>query len=447
MATTSAAPRPAMPGRAASAAQLAARWGLEQAVPWTAMRAQARAGDLHARAMVEANRSQEMPIEIFDEIRAAGRLHRSRLSFVTARLDTVKEVLGSPDVRAGIDRRSGPMARVGAWAQLSAPMGPLRPPSLLAIEPPDHTRLRKLVTRVFSAKAVQQLEYRTEQIAEQLLDDLPRGDDVDLVEMYCARLPVLVICEILGVPLDEVDRVRAFGAGAAPSLDVGLSLSELIRVERSLRQFDDWLATHVRRARRSPGQDLLSQLVAARDDDGIALTDAELRNTAGLVLAAGFETTVNLVGNGISLLAQHPDQRAAAVADDSSWTNVVEEVLRFDPPVLLTGRTVVRDTQIASVPVPEGALVTTLLAGANRDPEVFQDPHRFDIFRPEAKEHVSFSSGRHYCLGAALARMESRVALRQLHQRHPRLEIRPGAQRRPTRILRGYLRLPTSLSP
>lgn len=429
-------------------AGFAARWGVGHAVPWAAVRASARAGDLHARAMVHMSRSPEMPNSIFDAIRDAGPLYRSRLSFVTTRLATVKEVLGSPDVRAGIDiGGTGPLGRVAAWGQRSAPIGPLTPPSLLAIEPPDHTRLRRLVSRVFSARAVLRLEHRTEEIADQLLDRLAHAEGIDLVEAYCARLPVLVICEILGVPEEESDLVRAFGTGAAPSLDLGLGPRELHRVDRSLRRFDAWLVRHVERVRRHPGEDLLSQLVAARDDDGTALTDLELRNTAGLVLAAGFETTVNLIGNGVALLSQHPEQRAAAVADEQRWADVVEEVLRFDPPVLLTGRTTVRDTEIAGVPVPQGALVTTILAGANRDPSVFSDPHRFDITRPEAREHVSFSAGRHYCLGAALARMEGRIALQRLHQRYPHLALSPSPQRRRTRILRGYASLPASLAP
>ncbi|MDF9716707.1 cytochrome P450 [Nocardioides sp. ChNu-153] len=447
MSTTTTA-RPSVRTRARDTAQLAARWGVGHALPRLALTASARSGDLHARALLEANRTPGMPVEVFDAIRAAGPLYRSRLSFVTARLETVKEVLGSPDVRAGIDLRGdGPLGRLGGWSQGSAPLGPLRPPSLLAIEPPDHTRLRRLVTRVFSAKAVQRLEERTVEIADALLDELAAetSDPVDLVERYCARLPVLVICEVLGVPTEEEELVRGFGTRAAPSLDLGLPLGEFVAVERSLRQFDAWLGRHVERVRREPGEDLLSQLVAARDDDGTPLTESELRNTAGLVLAAGFETTVNLIGNGVALLAAHPDQRAAAVADDALWGNVVEEVLRFDPPVLLTGRTTERDTRIAGVDVPAGSVVTTLLAGANRDPDVFTDPHRFDITRPEAREHVAFSAGRHFCLGAALARMEGRVALQRLHERHPQLRVRDGAQRRTTRILRGYLTLPVSL--
>jgi cytochrome P450 len=163
------------------------------------------------------------------------------------------------------------------------------------------------------------------------------------------------------------------------------------------------------------------------------------------VLAAGFETTVNLLGNGIALLHSHPDQLALLGREPEHWPNAVDEILRLDPPVLLTGRSAVRDTVVGNIAVPRGALVTTLLAGANRDPETFADPTRFDVTRPNAKEHVSFSAGRHFCLGAALARMEGEVGLRLLFERYPDLQPMPGARRRETRILRGYAALPVRL--
>lgn len=160
------------------------------------------------------------------------------------------------------------------------------------------------------------------------------------------------------------------------------------------------------------------------------------------MLAAGFETTVNLLGNGIKLLHDHPDQLAGLRAEPDGWPNAVEEILRFDPPVLLTGRTAGNDTTIADRPVPKGAVVTALLAGANRDPEVFTDPDTFDVTRENAGDHISFSAGRHYCLGAALARMEGHVGLQAMFDRFPDLQVLDGAERRPTRILRGWEHLP-----
>ncbi|MDN4172053.1 cytochrome P450 [Nocardioides sp. SOB77] len=434
------------------AARPAVRWGLGHALPKSVIGAAARRGDLHGRLIVASSTSSDVPVDLFDAIRASGPIHRSRYAYVTATLPVVREVLANPDVRAGVDlgTGAGPLGRLGRWAHRTTPMGPLTPPSLLVTEPPDHTRMRKLVTRVFSVKAVQRLRDRTEEIAEDLLTSLEQqgrgGRPVDLVEAYCALLPVTVIAEILGVPDSERQKVLDFGTAAAPSLDLGLSWRRFRRVEGALVSFEAWLVDHIDAKRRDPGEDLLSQMVAARDDDGVALTDRELIATAGLVLAAGFETTVNLLSNGIALLHDHPDQRALLRDEPDRWPNAVEEVLRIDPPVLLTGRTVVRDTEVAGMPVPRGAVVTTLLAGANRDPEVFADPHRFDVTRENAADHVSFSAGRHFCLGAALARMEGQVGLQRITERYPDLRLAPGATRRDTRILRGFETLPAYLS-
>ena len=429
------------------------RWGLGHALPKRVIAGAARGGDLHAQLIVATSTSSDAPLALFDQIRAAGPLQRSRFAFVTARLPVVREVLSNADVRAGVEigNGAGPLGRLGRWAAETTPIGPLTPPSLLVTEPPDHTRMRKLVTRVFTVKAVQGLRGRTEQIADELLDGLaarggqPGARPVDLVEAYCALLPVTVIAEVLGVPEADRGKVLEFGTGAAPSLDLGLSWRQFRDVESALSHFDAWLTDHIELKRREPGDDLLSKLVAARDDNGVALTDAELKATAGLVLAAGFETTVNLLGNGIALLHDHPDQLALLRREPERWPTAVEEVLRLDPPVLLTGRTVVRDTEIAGVRVPRGAVVTALLAGANRDPDVFTDPDTFDVSRDNAAEHVSFSGGRHFCLGAALARMEGEVGLRRLFDRYPDLRLEPGAQRRETRILRGFATLPATL--
>ncbi|WP_323793872.1 cytochrome P450, partial [Nocardioides sp.] len=412
-----------LPRRAARAT----RWSLGHALPRLAIKKAAASGDLHGRLIETTSSSDEVPVALFDEIRATGPLHRSRFAYVTASQPVVKEVLTSNDVEAGVDLGSdSPFARAGSWAFSSAPLGPLTPPSLLVTEPPDHTRYRKLVTRVFSVRAVDRLRGRTEKIAAELIADLDPSDPVDLVERYCSQLPLTVIAEILGVPKADHQRVLEFGSAAAPSLDLGLSWSAFSSVESALEEFDAWLADHLAAVRRNPGDDLLSQLVTARDDAGKGLNDAELKSTAGLVLAAGFETTVNLLGNGIALLHEHPDQLRRLQADPGLWPNAVDEILRIDPPVLLTGRMVVRDTTFAGVAVHKGALVTTLLAGANRDPEVFDDPNAFDVARANAGDHVSFSSGRHYCLGAALARMEGEVGLRSIFDAFPDLRVLPG---------------------
>jgi cytochrome P450 len=410
----------------------AVRWSLGHALPSTLLHRAAKQGDLHGRMFVATQSSDLTALEpILDELRTHRPFYRGKYASVSADNAAVRGLLSNPDASSGFVPADGAgrLARMQAWAMEDAPLGPLTPPSLLVTEPPDHTRYRKLVSRVFSVRAVQRLRGRTQQIADELLDRIDPSSPVDIVSTYCSLLPVTVIAEILGVPERDREKVLRFGAAAAPSLDLGLSWREFRRVESALREFDEWLGQHLITLRRHPGDDLLSQLVAAQED-GVSLTDAELKATAGLVLAAGFETTVNLLGNGIEL-----------------WPNAVDEVLRVDPPVLLTGRMTTADTEVAGIPMPRGSVMVGLLAGANRDPEVFPQPEKFDVARENARDHVSFSAGRHYCLGAALARMEGEVGLRTLFERYPDLRVERGALRRSTRILRGYEQLPVTLSP
>jgi cytochrome P450 len=422
-------------------------WGVAHGLPTLLLRRAADRGDLQARLIRVGALGTDEVFDLIEEIRSRGPLYRSRIGYVATSHAAVRQLLTSDDFRSGFPTNEGPLGRIARW---SAPrtLHPVEPPSLLVTEPPDHTRYRKLVTRVFTMRAVEKLRQRTEEIAAGLLDELePRSTStVDLVETYCARLPVTVIAEILGVPEEERARVLDFGSAAAPSLDLGLGLRRYRAVSRALAQFDGWLGQHLDNLRREPGDNLLSQLVAVRDE-GQGLSESELKATAGLVLAAGFETTVNLLGNGIALLHDHPDERGRVVAGPSLWTNVVEEALRLDPPVLLTGRMAIRDTELAGQPVQAGWMVTAILGGANRDPEVFPDPLRFDVGRANARDHIAFSAGRHHCLGAQLARMEGEVGLRAIWDRFPDLRLEPGARRRETRILRGFETLPAVLRP
>lgn len=421
----------------------AVRWGIGHALPRAVLRLAARRGDLQGRITVEASAGADLT-GLFDEIRARGPLAPTRIGHTTARHAVVKEVLTDDALVTTRPRYgAGVLGKLAAWSATEV-THPVQPPSLLVVEPPQHTRYRKLVTRVFTARAVEQLRERTRAIADELLDGLDPAHPVDLIETYCGLLPVTVISEILGVPPQERATVLALGAAAAPSLDLGLSWRVFRSVETTLSTFDAWLTRHLDALRANPGDNLLSRLITARED-GEGLTDRELKATAGLVLAAGFETTVNLLGNGIALLTRDPEQLGVLRARPELWANAVDEVLRVDPPVLMTGRMCLRDTTIAGVPVRRGQLVTTVLAAANRDPAVFENPLAFDVTRPNARDHVSFGAGRHYCLGAQLARMEGEIGLRSIFDRFPDLRPLPGAHRRPTRILRGFERLPAAL--
>ncbi|HEX2212227.1 MAG TPA: cytochrome P450, partial [Mycobacterium sp.] len=248
----------------------------------------------------------------------------------------------------------------------------------------------------------------------------------------------------LGVPDEARPRVLEFGELGAPSLDIGLTWAQYRTVYRGIEGFNDWLSTHLDSLRRNPGDDLMSQLIAA-SDEGARLNQQELLATAGLVLAAGFETTVNLLGNGIRMLLEHPEHLETLAARPELWPTAVEEILRLDPPVQLTARIAKQDTVIEGHTVRKGEGVILYVAGANRDPKVFDDPHRFDLERANAGKHHSFSGGRHFCLGAALARAEGEVGLRAFFDRFPEARLAGDGSRRETRVLRGWASLPVRL--
>jgi cytochrome P450 len=356
------------------------------------------------------------------------------------------EVLRSDRFGVGWDRSMAP--RPIRWAlqfgdELDA-SGVAEPPSMLVVDPPDHTRFRRLVSRAFTPRATAAFEPVVQRTAEALLDALAlRGGTVDLVETYAAQLPVLVIADLLGVPVERREDFLRWGAAAAATLDPGLSFGRYVAAERALRAMHGFLREHFDRLRREPADDLVSRLVGLPDDE--ALTERELHATVMLLLGAGFETTVNLLGNGVVLLDAHREQWHALREDPSGWDNAVEEVLRHDSPVQITGRTAKAEAQVAGRTVPAGGRVTVLLGAANRDPEVFPDPARFDVTRPNAREHLAFSAGIHYCVGAGLARLEGVVGLRALAERFPGLRVTGRPVRRDLQTLRGFEHLPVRL--
>lgn len=405
----------------------------------------ARRGDPQARLIADPAVRAD-PIPFYEELRTRGPLIRGRLSHLTVDHAVAHELLRSDDFRVIVLGSSLPAPL--RWLEertRTDGLHPLRPPSLLAVEPPQHTRYRKTVSSVFTARAVAALRDGVEHTAAELLDGL--ADDagvVDVVARYCSQLPVSIISEILGVPESQRGRVLEFGELAAPSLDFGLTWDQHRRVESGLSGFSDWLGTHLAALRANPGDNLMSQLIDAADG-GVRLNEDELRAVAGLVLAAGFETTVNLLGNGIQLLLREPDQLAALTRDPSLWPGAVEEILRLESPVQLTARVALVDTEVAGTHLRAGEVVIICLAAANRDPKVFADPHRFDVHRANAGRHLAFSGGRHFCLGAALARIEGEVGLRTFFERFPDAQSAGAGVRRDTRVLRGWSQLPVRL--
>lgn len=428
----------------------AIRWGLRHGLITRSM-TRADAGDPTVRLMVDPAAVAE-PYGPYEELRRRGRLVSNGLVLNTAHHDVATAALRSPD----LGMVGGPSGRAPAALRLlveaggRGPLGPVSPPSMLAVNAPDHTRYRKLVTRAFNARAVAALRTRTEEVAAGLLDAMigrdARGLAADLIDDYAALLPATVIAEMLGAPVEMRRQFLEWGAGGALSLDAGLSWAEFRRSERDLTALSDWMVGHFEHVRRNPGDNILSTLVHAHSAEG-RLSDDELTSIAMLLLAAGFETTVNLIGNGAALLTSHPDQLARLRADATRWPRAVDEVLRFDSPVQRTGRVALRDTEVAGERMRAGSVVVIMLGGANRDPAVFPDPNTFDVTRANAGEHIAFSGGIHYCLGAGLARMEGEVGLRALFDRFPDLAPTGPPHRRPTRVLRGYDAMPVRLTP
>jgi cytochrome P450 len=407
-----------------------------------------RRGDLQARLIADPAVAAD-PVPFCDELHALGPMVKSRIGYLAIDHTVTHTLLRSDDFRVLVLGSNLP-APV-RWLERRARddlLHPLREPSLLAVEPPDHTRYRKTVSAVFTSRAVAALRDRVEETAANLLDELANESGVvDIVGRYCSQLPVAIISEILGVPERDRARVLQFGELAAPSLDFGLPWRQYRRVQQGIAGFNFWLVDHLQQLRRTPGDDLMSQMIQTAESGSAEtqLNESELIAIAALVLAAGFETTVNLLGNGIRMLLDTPEHLDTLRERPELWPNAVEEILRLDSPVQLTVRKALNDVELAGRQIKRGDVVLLYLAAANRDPSVFPDPHRFDIERPNAGKHLAFSGGRHFCLGAALARAEGEVGLRAFFDRFPDVRAAGAGTRRDTRVLRGWATLPVAL--
>jgi len=408
----------------------------------------AKRGDVVASLLTDRARLEE-PHADFERLRARGPVVFGRTSASIVDHAAINTVLRSDDygVGDGVGPIPEPLRRIIAWSRDPWSAGPVDPPSLLAVDAPLHTRLRRLVSKSFTARAIGKWQETVEKTAAGLVDELAEagadGRPVDLVDAYASQLPVAIIAGMLGVwDRDQRAQVLEWGNLAATLLDPGLTWKQFRDANTAVRDLHRWLAEQIESKRHEPGDDLLSQLVALQGED--ALTDDELRSTALLVLGAGFETTVNLISNAVALLDAHPSQKALALSS-GNWGNVVEETLRFDPPVRMNVRQAYADTNIGGVDVPKGQFLVLFIAAANRDPALFDDPHSFDITRANADQHLAFSAGAHYCLGASLARLEARVALEALYSRFPDLAVTGTPERRGTMVLHGFEHLPVTL--
>jgi len=320
---------------------------------------------------------------------------------------------------------------------------PQLPRSMLFRDPPDHTRLRALVSKAFTPRMIETMRDHIQEIVDRLLDRVQDTGRMDVMEDLAYPLPVTVICEMLGVPVTDHASIRGWSADIARSLDaIGLPSDQAI-VERgrtSRRALAGYFRRLVPERRARPQQDLLSGLIAA-EEQGDKLSQDEVIAMCLLLFIAGHETTVNLIGNGTLALLRHPDQMRKLQADPALIGNAVEELLRYDSPVQRTARITSVDAEVGGQPMPKGTMVITALGAANRDPAQFPDPDVLDVTRKDPR-HISFGFGIHFCLGAPLARVEGQLALGTLLRRMPKLALaESNPEWRESSVLRGLKRL------
>jgi cytochrome P450 len=418
------------------------RWVALHGMPRAFFAAQARRRDPLGQLLANHGHGDD-PYPLMEEIGADGPLLRTRFVWASADHCVCREVLR--DKRFGItDPTAIKLPRpLKALIAKTDPRvaNPVEPPAMVVVDPPDHTRYRQLVAHSFTPRAIDKLSSRVGEVTRELIERLTALPQPDLITDFAAQLPVAIIAEILDLPSDIRPHMLEWGHCGAPLLDIGIPWKTYRRAIDGLREADRELREHVHRVRTSEPTDNPFCRLAVDN----TLTERELTANATLLIGAGFETTVNLIGNGIVALLQHPEQLDQLRDEPDRWPAAVEEILRFDSPVQMTARTAGCDVDIAGCHIAAGDILALLLGGANRDPQVFPDPSRFDINRSNARDHLAFGSGVHACLGAALARIEGATALRALFEAFPDLRLAGPAQRRGLVNLRGFAQLPARL--
>lgn len=406
----------------------------------------AATGDPMARVL--GRRALADPYPAYERIRARGPVSKHVVGLhIAASHGAAKSILRDPRFEVepaadhvGVDWNIRP----GDERILVHPMEQ----SILTMNPPRHTELRRLVAPWFSPKALRERRSHIERMVDERLDELPRGGPFDLVEDFAIRVPISVICALLGLPEAEHRRFVRWGTTLTGTLDGIRTLAERRRVRTVVAEMTHYFGALLAQRTRDPGDDLISALLQV-EVAGRPLAARDIIGLVGLILVAGFDTTVNLIAGGTYALLRHPEQCRLFMDEPERATDAVNEVLRYETPVQFTLRVPREPVSLHGVDVPSNAMTVVLLAAANRDPEVFAQPHRFDITRPNSHEHLAFSAGIHYCLGAGLARVEAEVAICRLLQRFPRLTLAGSVRYRRTRNIRGPLVLPVhpSLAP
>jgi cytochrome P450 len=381
-------------------------------------------------ALLQMRPGRVNPYAIYDRMRAGGTLVPTRLgNWASTSHRVCKTVLR--DRRFGVVPASG---MDGGEEQLDL--------SFLSMNPPDHTRLRRLALPAFSPKAVSTYRERIVRTVGDLLDRAATAGEFDVVSGLAAPLPIAVITDLLGIPDADSEDFARVGMIIGGALDGIKSLKHAAQLQANDEKLRALFENLFELRRREPADDIVSHVVAA---EGNQIQPDEMIPMCVLLLVAGFETTVNLIGNGVLALLDHPDQWNALCADPEAMApKVVEETLRFDPPVQRTGRFALEALELDGKPVRKDQFVVTLLGGANRDPETYDRPNVFDINRENAADHLAFSSGIHYCVGQPLASLEATIVFQMLAERLPGLRRSGPVQRRNATTIRGPIRIPVT---
>ena len=385
------------------------------------------------------------PYPRYRQLRDVAPVHRSDLGAVwfLTRWADCNAVLRDPRLGKGDlndDRRA--LFNPGLPPRQQTVMGN----SMLFVNPPDHTRLRGLVSRGFTPRRMQDLEAHVGHMADVIVDRMAVEGDVDVMDALAFRLPVQVIGELVGVPPSDRDQFRTLVRASAAALEPGVTAEQVEEAEHAMAIMDDYFRSLIERRRADLEHDLVSALIAARDGED-RLSEDEMVATLILLFAAGFETTTNLIGNGLLCLLRNPDQFARLRAEPDLVGSAVEEILRFESPVQVDARTAFEPVEIDGHRVDAGETVVTFLGAANRDPAEFVDPERFDVAR-DPNHPLSFAAGIHYCLGANLARLEGRIVFDRLVRRTADIEwLDDTPDWRGTLILRGVNHLHVRITP
>lgn len=381
------------------------------------------------------------PYPHYREMRDTDPVHHSPMGvWVLFRCDDVFRVLRDPS-QSVEDRKANPTPMMELARQVMGDVAEAGSNAMLNRDPPDHTRLRRLVSKAFTARMVERLRPRVEQLVDEALG--AAGPDWDVIDGLAFPLPFQVISELLGTPETDTTQLREWSGTLVRSLEPVADPHLLVAIAEASRNIRGLIGEIIDWKRRNPADDLLSGLIAA-EDDGDTLSEDELAEQVALLYLAGHETTVNLIGNGaVALLRQDGAWRRLS-AEPVLVPGAVEELLRYDSPVQMTSRIATEDLDLEGRTLKKGETVLLAIGGANRDPEVFERPHHLLIDRPDASRHLAFSLGLHHCLGATLARLEGRLVLEELTRRYPDMVLSRAPTRRPLMVLRGFDHVPVA---